>query len=117
MNFKSYYLIIIVVLISLSGCKNKDDVTEFNKPAFYWYKQIASSIMNGRLNKADAYYISLKSEHIRSPLMPTALMMLAHAHIDEEEYLLANFYLDEYNKLFADYKSHEYTSCIPKKEA
>ena len=105
---KLYSLVLMVFIFVFVGCQNKDEVTEFNKPAFYWYKQIATTIMSGRLNKADSYYISLKSEHIHSPLLTTALMMLANAHIEEEEYLLANFYLDEYNKLFGDYKSREY---------
>ena len=91
------------------GCGSKDEVVEFNKPALFWYKQIGSSVSNGNLDKADAYYISLKSEHMRSPLMPTAIMMLAHAHMNEEEYLLANYYLDEYNKRYAEDGSREYT--------
>jgi len=91
------------------GCANKDEVTEFNKPALYWYKKIGKSVSNGNMDKADAYYISLKSEHMRSPLMPTAIMMLAAAHMNEEQYLLANYYLDEYNKRYAEDGSREYT--------
>ena len=91
------------------GCGDEKEVAEFNKPALYWYQKIASSITSGNLDKADAYYISLKSEHMRSPLMPTALMMLAHAHMNEEEYLLANYYLDEYNKRYGESESREYT--------
>ncbi len=93
----------------MSGCGDDKEVAEFNKPALYWYQKIADSISRGNLDKADAYYISLKSEHMRSPLMPTSLMMLAHAHMNEEEYLLANYYLDEYNKRFGEYESREYT--------
>ncbi len=91
------------------GCSKDEEVAEFNKPALYWYQQMADSITRGNLDKADAYFISLKSEHMRSPLMPTSLMMLAHAHMNKEEYLLANYYLDEYNKRFGEYKSREYT--------
>jgi len=92
------------------GCGSSDEeVAEFNKPALYWYKKIAGSISKGGLDKADSYYISLKSEHMRSPLMPTAVMMLAHAHMNEEEYLLANYYLDEYNKRYGEAESREYT--------
>ncbi|HSR74299.1 MAG TPA: outer membrane protein assembly factor BamD [Sulfurovum sp.] len=91
------------------GCGDEKEVAEFNKPALYWYQKIASSVTSGNLDKADAYYISLKSEHMRSPLMPTALMMLAHAHMNEEEYLLANYYLDEYNKRFGESENREYT--------
>ena len=91
------------------GCTKDDSVAEFNKPALYWYKQIGSSISNGNMDKADEYYISLKSEHMRSPLMPTAIMMLAHAHMNDEKYLLANYYLDEYNKRYGEEGSREYT--------
>jgi len=109
MNLKKSILTGIALAFLFAGCANKDEVTEFNKPALYWYKQIGSSVSNGNLDKADSYYISLKSEHMRSPLMPTAIMMLAHAHMNEEEYLLANYYLDEYNKRYAEDGSREYT--------
>jgi outer membrane protein assembly factor BamD len=96
-------------LLILAGCGKSDDVSEFNKPALYWYKHIAESIARSNMDKADEYYISLKSEHMRSPLMPTAIMMLAHAHMQEEEYLLANYYFDEYNRRYADEEGREYT--------
>jgi len=99
-----------IMTIVFVGCgSNNEEVSEFNKPALYWYKKIAASITKGSLDKADSYYISLKSEHMRSPLMPTAVMMLAHAHMNEEEYLLANYYLDEYNKRYGEADSREYT--------
>ena len=96
-------------LMLLAGCGSDEEVTEFNKPALYWYKQIANSISAHNMDKADEYYISLKSEHMQSPLMPTAIMMLAQAHMQNEEYLLAGYYLDEYNKRYADYATMEYT--------
>ena len=115
MDFKktvllSMSLVMTFVFVGCSG--SNDDVAEFNKPALYWYKKIASSIVKGSLDKADSYYISLKSEHMRSPLMPTAVMMLAHAHMNEEEYLLANYYLDEYNKRYGEEESREYTDFL-----
>lgn len=45
---------------------------------------------------------------MRSPLLPTAILMLAHAHMDAEEYLMANYYNDEYNKRFATSDGREY---------
>jgi len=98
-----------VALLLFSGCGKNEEVTEFNKPALYWYKKIAESISSNNLDKADEYYISLKSEHMLSPLMPTAIMILAHAHMQDEEYLLASYYWDEYNKRYADEGSREYT--------
>jgi outer membrane protein assembly factor BamD len=92
-----------------AGCSKSEEVAEFNKPALYWYKKIADNIGRKNMDKADEYYISLKSEHIRSPLMPTAIMMLAHAHMQREEYLLANYYFDEFNRRYADESTREYT--------
>jgi len=110
MNFNKSILLGIVTVFLLVGCMGKEDeVTEFNKPALYWYKKIALSISKNDMDKADEYYISLKSEHMRSPLMPTAMMMLSHAHMNAEEYLLANYYLDEYNKRYGEEKTREYT--------
>ncbi|WP_295421362.1 outer membrane protein assembly factor BamD [Sulfurovum sp.] len=117
MKLKRTVLATIALAFLFVGCANKDEVAEFNKPALYWYKKIGKSISDGNMDKADAYYISLKSEHMRSPLMPTAIMMLAHAHMNKEEYLLANYYLDEYNKRFGEEQSREYTDFMKLKAA
>jgi len=112
MNFKKSVVVNIGLIVSfiLLGCTSSDDAeTEFNKPALHWYQKISMSIVRGSLDEADAYYISLKSEHMRSPLMPTAVMMLAHAHMNKEEYRLSNFYLDEYTQRYGNEKSMEYT--------
>ena len=98
----------LVVAVLLLGCKDSEGISEFNRPALYWYKQIVKNIANKDLDKADDYYISLNSEHIRSSIIGTALMMLVHAHMEEEEYLIANYYLDEYTKRFGDYEKQEY---------
>ncbi len=109
MYFKKSILLGLVAAFMLAGCfGSKDEVTEFNKPALYWYNKIAQSISKNNMDKADEYYISLKSEHMRSPLMPTAMSMLAHAHMNKEEYLLANYYLDEYNKRYGAEQTREY---------
>ncbi len=109
LNFKKTVLASMALVFLFVGCSDDEEVAEFNKPALYWYQQIANSISNSGLDKADSYFISLKSEHMRSPLMPTAMMMLANAHMLEEEYLLANYYLDEYNKRYGEGDSREYT--------
>ncbi len=115
MNFRKSVLLLLVSVLAFLfvGCaKTNSSVSEFNKPAIYWYKNIAKSIGSGNLDKADAYYISLKSEHLHSPFVKTAIMMLANAHMNKEEYILAKFYLDEYNKRFGDYSSLKYTDFI-----
>jgi len=110
MDFRKSILTSIALAFLFVGCASStEDVEEFNKPALYWYKKIGKSISDNNMDKADAYYISLKSEHMRSPLMPTAIMMLAHAHMNDEKYLLANYYLDEYNKRYGESENREYT--------
>jgi outer membrane protein assembly factor BamD len=101
-------VLIIISTFLISGCMGDNDVKEFNKSALYWYNKIAHSINSSNIDKADNYYISLKSEHIQSPLLQTAIMMLANAHMNEEEYLLANFYFDEYKKRYGENINREY---------
>ncbi len=113
-GFFSFFLFSFFV----GGCSGtSSDTEEFNKPEIYWYKKIAESISSSMMDKADGYYISLKSEHIRSPLMPTAMEMLAYAHANKEEYQLANFYLDEYNKQYGEEGSREYIAYLKVKSS
>jgi len=107
MNIKQFFFILFIIF-TFSGCGRDTTVNEFNKSALYWYEQIAKSIYNSNISKADNYYISLKSEHIQSPLMQTAIMMLANAHMEKEEYKLANFYFEEYEKRYGDSINKEY---------
>lgn len=92
-------LIVASLVAFMSGCASKDKEV-FNMPATYWYEEIAKQIKSQDLEKADSLYTSLASEHIESPLLPDAMMMLANAHMQDEEYVLANFYLDEYLKRY-----------------
>ena len=117
MNLKKSILAGIALAFLFAGCASDDEVTEFNKPALHWYQEIGSSISKGNMDKADEYYISLKSEHMRSPLMPTAIMMLAHAHMNNEEYLLASYYIDEYTKRYAETDDREYIEFMKLKAA
>lgn len=95
----------LVVLFSfamlLSACSNKDAVNEYDKPALTWYQDIVKEISKSNLDKADNLYISLRSEHARSPLLPTATMMMANAHMEDQAYIMADYYLDEYLKKYA----------------
>lgn len=95
-------MLLAVSLVALvSGCASKSKEV-FNMPATYWYEQIAKEIKAQDLEKADGFYTSLASEHIESPLLAEAMIILANAHIEEEEYILANFYLDEYLKRYGN---------------
>jgi outer membrane protein assembly factor BamD len=106
---KNIFILIIGIYL-LSGCAGKVDKKEelFNKPAAFWYKQIIKTIRMGNLDKADEAYTSLSSEHVASPLLKEALLILAQAHKEKEEYIMANYYIDEYTKRFARSKNIEY---------
>ena len=105
-------LVLSIFLLLISGCSTKDKVEVYNKPAIYWYEQITKEIKNQDLEKADDYFTSLSSEHVESPLLKTSMLILANAHMEEEEYILANFYLDEYIKRYGDRKNSEYAKFL-----
>lgn len=94
----------------LSSCSK--DVEEYNKPAIYWYGKMIESISDADLDKADDYYASLQGEHIGSPLLPEATMMMAIAHMYEEEYLLSEHFLDEYVKRYANENEREFAEFL-----
>ncbi|MDD2652465.1 MAG: outer membrane protein assembly factor BamD [Sulfurimonas sp.] len=101
MALKNYALTVIAALVLLFTSCSKDTVEEYNKPAAYWYSKIVQQVSKGDLEKADTYYSSLQGEHIGSPLLPEATMILALAHMQHEEYLLSEHFLDEYIKRYA----------------
>lgn len=102
-------LIIGSTALVFTACSQKQErVQEYNKPAIYWYNKMVKDIAWGDIDAADDTYTSLQSEHKNSPLIATALQILANAHIEEEQYLLANYYLDEYTKRFALSKNIDY---------
>ncbi len=103
-NYKKSSLLsflLSLVFLFFTGCSGKDAVKEYDKPALYWYKNIIKSVSSSSFDKADNYYISLRSEHMRSPLLPTATMILAQAHMEDKSYLMSDYYLDEYLKKYA----------------
>lgn len=92
-----------------SACSQKsEELQEYNKPAIYWYNKMIKEIAWDDIDAADDTYTSLQSEHKNSPLIPVSLQILANAHIDQEQYLLANYYLDEYIKRFVVSKNIDY---------
>ncbi|MFA7083924.1 MAG: outer membrane protein assembly factor BamD [Arcobacteraceae bacterium] len=109
--FKSSKLLLLssMIAVFLIGCSSKDpDAQEYNKPAIYWYNKMLKQIAFYDLEAADDTFISLESEHRNSPLIPTATLIIANAHIAEEEYDLAKYYLDEYIKRFGLSNNIEY---------
>ena len=100
MNIKQIFIISCTAIFFLA-CSDKDAVNEYDKPALTWYQEIVKAVATVNLDKADNLYISLKSEHSRSPLLPTATMLLANAHMEDQAYIMADYYLDEYLKKYA----------------
>lgn len=99
-------LLSAILTFFIVGCSK--NVDEYNKPAIYWYTKIVDSISNVNLEKADDYYSSLQSEHISSPLLPEATLILAVAHLQNEEYILSEYFLNEYIKRYADEEEKEF---------
>lgn len=95
-----------VLVIFFIGCSSKG-IEEYNKPSDYWYSKIIENVSRKDLEKADNYYSSLQSEHTGSPLLKEATMILAVAHIREDEYLLAEHFLDDYIKRYASENEKE----------
>ena len=104
-------LLVIFISITLFTSCSKE-LEEYNKPAVYWYAKIVESISEGSIDKADSYYSSLQGEHIGSPLLPEATMILAIAHMYYEEYLLAEHFLDEYVKRYANSNEKEFAEFL-----
>jgi len=107
MRIKTNSLLSTLMFILLfSGCAK--EIEEYNKPAVYWYAKIIKYVSNGYIDKADSYYSSLQSEHTGSPLLPEATMILAMAHMNNEEYLLSEHFFDEYIKRYANKNEKEF---------
>ena len=98
-----FFILLLSIIILFNACSSKQE-EEYNKPALYWYNKMLKEISINQLDSADDTYISLESEHRKSPLLPSALMVIATTHMDEEEYELAVYYFNEYIKKFE--KSH-----------
>jgi len=109
-NLKTKILFSILTIVLITGCSTKDQ--EYNKSESYWYNKMIQQISNYRLDEADETYTSLESEHRRSMLLPSALMIIANAHIDDEEYMMANYYLDEYIKKYSTKKDIDYVEFL-----
>ena len=110
MKFRPTLLVAIVTLLFFSSCSK--EVSEYNKPAIYWYGKMIASVSEGDLDKADDYYTSLQGEHIGSPLLPEATMILAIAHMHYEEYLLSEHFLNEYIKRYANLNEKEFAEFL-----
>ena len=116
MNIKKIFVAVVALALFL-GCSGKNSVKEYDKPALYWYKNIVNEVASSNLDRADNFYISLRSEHMRSPLLSTATMILAQAHMEDQAFIMADYYLDEYLKKYASGKSIEQAKFLKIKAA
>lgn len=109
-KFFSNIILLSTASLLFFGCSQKSSSTsqEYNKPAIYWYNKMTKQISNYQLDEADDTFTSLESEHRNSPLLPSAMMIIATAHMEEEEYQMANYYFDEYLKRFSLQKDADY---------
>jgi len=111
MNMIRGVIAAVAVIFFMSGCGGKE-LDEYNKPADYWYEKMISAVSTGNLEKADSYFSSLQSEHIGSPLLVEATLIMAQAHMAYEEYLLSEHFLDEYNRRYASREGREYAEFL-----
>jgi len=109
---KQIYIVLTMLVFSLLFSACTKEVDEYNKPAVYWYGKIVESISAGNIDKADDYYSSLQGEHIGSPLLPEATMILAIAHMHNEEYLLTEHFLNEYVRRYANANEREFAEFL-----
>lgn len=78
----------------------------------YWYQEMLKEIKSGSLENADNHFSSLQSEHINSPLLPDAMLILGKAHQVEKEFVLADYYFDEYLKRYATADNVDYITYL-----
>lgn len=91
-------VIVSFLIVLFLGC-SKQPVSD--QAAEYWYLQATKEVARYSLDPASESYSSLIAEHPRSALIKEATLIMATAHLENDEYLLANFYLDEYAKRFS----------------
>ena len=99
-------LLITAFAYILAGCSKQTE--EYNKPAIYWYNKMIKEIANYQTDQADDTFTSLESEHRNSPLLPSAMMIIAITHMEDEEYAMANYYFDEYLKKYSQKRDVDY---------
>ncbi|BCD67664.1 outer membrane protein assembly factor BamD [Nitratiruptor sp. YY09-18] len=104
-------LAFLVAALIFVGCSNKS-APEYNKSDIYWYQKMIYYVSNENLDKADEYFTSLQSEHFASPLLKEATLIMAQAHMDNEEYLMAKYYLDLFIKRYADEQDIEFAKYL-----
>jgi len=99
-------LLTLLFSFFLFGCADKDP--DEYRPAVHWYQKIAKEVARGNMERAGDAFLSLQGQHIKSPLLAPAMLMMSEGHMAREEELLANYYLDEYLKRFGTPKNRAF---------
>jgi len=102
---------IITITVLFSACSSHEKALS-DKSASFWYQKIIAYVSNANVSAADDAYSSLYSEHVSSPLLPQAMLLLAKSHAYYDEQVLAKYYLDEYLKRFGTSKEREYIAFL-----
>ncbi len=110
MSYKHIILIAISAIV-FSSCSFKEE-QDYNKPALFWYNKMLKDINDFQLDNADDTYVSLESEHRKSPLLSSAIMIIADAHMQDEKYELAIYYYDSYLQKFHNNNLQDYVQYL-----
>lgn len=105
-----FLVLAFAMVLMFGGCAKEQE--EYNKPAEYWYEKMIMGISDGNLEKADGAFSSLQSEHVSSPFLHEATLIMAQAHMAREQYLLSEHYLNEYNRRYATVQGREYAEFL-----
>lgn len=94
------------IVLAFFGCGDKKEY--FNLSDKEWLEVIVKDLSKNNIEDAQQHFNVMSAEHINSQLTKHAMLMIANAHLVENEYLLANFYFDEYGKKFGSLDVVEY---------
>jgi len=88
-----------LLALSFLGCSHKEPS---HQTALFWHSSIYKNIEIKNLDLSDERFTSLEIEHPLSPFIPIDLLNLAQAHIENDEFQLAEYYINEYEKRYAN---------------
>lgn len=103
---------LLILAAFFAGCSAKKSDEIYNLTPQQWYLQIMNDIKDANLKAADEHFTSFVSEHIASPMLEPMTLILAQAHIDEEDYAMANLFLDEYIRRYGTEEKIEYAKFL-----
>ena len=89
-------LLIVILTITINSCANNSNLSkENNNSIILGNNSLDNYIKEDSLDSADEAYITLKEEDINQNILKESAKKLALAHMQKQEYILANFYIQE----------------------